>query len=657
MIAWRAARRDATAAEIEAALARLDGEPGLYFGCDAGIAGMHPLQATLAVAPALLLRVFADGLEITCAGASGASLLSHPAVAAWHSSARRGAGQHPVTALRNLLACFRAGSELCLLGALRFESHRLRAHGEDAPDCLGFFCLPETYWQRNAAGRWQHIELAFDLPVVRDDRAELLAGRARAASAASAAPPVSIADDLPPGEYAEMVKRAKVLLRGGSLVSLTLSQSYRRAAHVRASEAFTRLRRANPAPATFFFHDGAGERVFGASPDLQLAIQGRNVDSMPVCGTVARRAGPVGESESLRELFNEEVDAASLAVCSDAMRDDLATCCTPGSLELRERRRPMSLATVVHAVDRLQGRLRADADAWDAMLATTAPAMLTGAPRAAALKAIRTLEKSARGWYGGLIVRVNRDGDALIGTLLRAAVLHEDWAEVRTGGDLLADSDPAREEAESRHKALSLWRALGVEAAAGSVTEAGSFASSLQPLQIQLCDAGDPFPHAVLDTLRGINVEVDASNAAALLLIGSDASRCARVLADHPRQVVALGDAACHMIASDGARLSATPEHGRTLRGGATDLSPREWPRAFLTARYAQVKLQKDALPAGWEVWARDRQAEPLIVAHRASRRIGLLFRPDSVLSDPDARSLFRSAIAFAAGEREPRDG
>lgn len=123
----------------------------------------------------------------------------------------------------------------------------------------------------------------------------------------------------------------------------------------------------------------------------------------------------------------------------------------------------MSLATVVHTVDRLEERLRAGADAWDAIVATAAPAMVTGTPREEALKTITEFEASPRGWYGGLVVQVASNGDALVGTILRAAVVKDGVAEVRTGGDLMADSSPEREEQESRLKARSLWRAFGLE--------------------------------------------------------------------------------------------------------------------------------------------------------------------------------------------------
>ena len=140
-------------------------------------------------------------------------------------------------------------------------------------------------------------------------------------------------------------------------------------------------------------------------------------------------------------------------------------CASPGSLRLLDRRRPMTLATVVHAVDRLRGRLREGVDAWDAIVATAAPVMLTGTPRALALAAIAAHEAGPRGWYGGLVVEVRASGRARVGTMLRAAAVRDGVAEVRTGGDLLADSDPAREELESRIKAVSLWRALGLAVA------------------------------------------------------------------------------------------------------------------------------------------------------------------------------------------------
>ena len=106
--------------------------------------------------------------------------------------------------------------------------------------------------------------------------------------------------------------------------------------------------------------------------------------------------------------------------------------------------------------------LREGADAWDAIVATAAPVMVTGTPRAAALAAIAAHEAGPRGWYGGLWSRCAATAPPGSARSCAPRRVASGVAEVRTGGDLVAGSDPAREELESRVKAVSLWRALGL---------------------------------------------------------------------------------------------------------------------------------------------------------------------------------------------------
>ena len=447
-------RRPARPDEIEAAWQRLDDGAGLYFGGDAGIAGLHPPAALLLVEPSLALRVFADGLEVAPRDALGAALLARAAVAAWRDAAarRRGGTRWPDCAASSPCSTTAGAYRRCRPGRRAPLRGASPGRGVRAPlveeAALGLFFFAPLSLQRDAAGVWQRVALRFTDAALRQAAAEAAphaaGGRGGMAETGDAPAP---RDDFPPGGYARVVAAALPALDEGGLVSLTLSQSFRRPLAGRTpAEAFARLREVNPAPATFYVDGGDGEVVFGASPDLQLRVAGREVDAFPVCGTVARGHGPVGEAEALRILFDEEVDAASLAICSDALRNDLAPLCEPGSLRLLARRRPMALATVVHAVDHVHGRLRPGVDAWDAIVATAAPAMVTGTPRAAALAAIAAHEAGPRGWYGGLVVEVRGDGAARVGTILRAATVRDGVAEVRTGGDLVAGSDPAREE-------------------------------------------------------------------------------------------------------------------------------------------------------------------------------------------------------------------
>lgn len=625
-------RQRATAAEVDAALTRLGDGPGMYLGVDAGIEGLHPRQAVLMDTPALVLQVLGGGLRVQAPTALGQALLAQPALQSW-VGALPGGGP-PVAQLRALLRAFEPSADVLLLGALRFHAHRLASGTAGADEPLGVLFLAQRFWRRDAAGLWEQVHLSW--PGVPDDT-----------GAAPAAPPPAVnpipaRDDYAPGGHADMVRRALEVLREQPLVSLTLSQSFRRPCTVSATRAFDRLRRMNPAPATFFLNDGSGGQLFGASPDLQLVVQGRSVQALPVCGTVARGAGPVGEAESFRELVNEAVDAASLAVCSDALREDLAPLCEPGSLRLLARRRQMSLATVVHTVDRLGGQLREGCDAWDAILATTAPAMLTGTPRRHALAAIEALEASPRGWYGGLGLQVSADGDALVGTLLRAATLRDGVAEVRTGGDLLADSVPEREEQESRLKAISLWRALGLEEAPAATATA---APALPlPAAVAVHDHGDPFPQAVCDALQGFGLRLQAGAPVAVLL--------GRALPVQPyTHAVALGDAALQLLTQAGGAVQPiSPEHGRLVHCTPTGDAPWAAQGAFTAARYASLALVPGApLPAGWQVWATDADQQPVMLVHAGQRLAGLLVRPESLLSSAQALHALRAAVAFCA--------
>jgi len=327
----------------------------------------------------------------------------------------------------------------------------------------------------------------------------------------------------------------------------------------------------------------------------------------------------------------------------------------------------MTLATVVHAVDRLRGRLRVGVDAWDAIVATAAPVMLTGTPRAHALAAIAAHEAGSRGWYGGLMVEVRASGGARVGTILRAAAVRDGIAEVRTGGDLLADSDPVREELESRLKAVSLWRALGLVVAddlqasvAGAPASPGVAVGAL-PKAVALRDGGDPFGAAVAETLRGFGLALDAAAAPVVLVGGDDAF--VRAQASRHGGLVALGDAAARMLRAAGVAVKAVaPQHGRLVTCVPVPGAPGGAMRPFVAMRYATLVLDgfaegAAADPSGprqdaahtWLPWLRDDAGQPLVLARAADRTVCFLIRPESLLSDPLARDLLRAALVFAA--------
>ena len=636
MISLKVERTQACEQAVREALASLEDHQGAYLGVEAGVPGLHPLQALLTTRTALALEVFADGVQVQAHTRLGLALLQSPELAAWQARAPRGAGLTALQALREFLRCFSPSPDVMLVGALNFDAHRL-AKPEGDGRYLGTLFLVESCLRRDASGLWTTAQL---LPA----NGLELAGACPdlPPHTRSTEPAAEPCDDHPPGGYADMVRGALQALRDEGLVSLTLSQSYRRRVELRAVDAFERLRSVNPAPACFFFNGGQGERLFGASPDLQLVVQGRRVQTFPVCGTVARGSGPLDEAQAVKDLLNESVDAAALAVCTDALRNDLAPWCEPGTMKLVDRRRPMTLATVIHAVDHLQAQLLPGSDAWDLMAATAAPVMVTGTPRAKALQAIGALEVSPRRWYGGLMVQVSSDGDALAATILRAAAVRNGVAEVRAGGDLLADSSPEREEQESRLKTQSLWRAFGLVHAVAQGADQKPDDVGLP--SVRLVDAQDPFGASMKACLLGLGVTLEGAADCALWVGMPDKSELPE------RGAVMVGNAAYRMLRHEGFPVRETlPENGRQIQCRSLPAAPGSWPASFQSARYARFEMADDAPLAGWQVWAEDANGRPVVWVQPHRRLVCIGCRPDSLMSDEAARRVLTLALCHAA--------
>ena len=627
--------------EVDIQFASLEQHAGIYFGVDAGIEGLHPLQATLLSQPALAFHLYGDGIVVKCLTQWGSALVATKEITHWQTKSARGSGQTVQESLRLFLACFTTSPDFMLIGALPFDAHCLNAP-TDFIDPLGIVFLGPHLLRREGTGKWRKIELNVpELPsLVQKNDLAIQPERSTAISLIQDAMASDPQDDSAPGGYAEMVSRALARLKETALVSLTLSQTYRRRVSMKSTEAFARLRKTNPAPACFFLNNGEGLHLLGASPDLQLIIQDRQVVSLPVCGTVAKRSSPVGESLSLQDLINEEVDAASLAVCSDALRNDLAPLCLPGTLHLTHRRKPMMLATVVHAVDRIQGQLLESCDAWDAIFATAAPVMVTGTPRVQALAAISEFEISSRGWYGGLVVQVSSNGDALAGTLLRAAAVEKGIAQVRTGGDLMADSSPEREEQESRLKTLSLWRAFGLEPLAQVQLVRKSVSHT--PQSICLVDCQDPFGAAVLDFVLGLGIRLDPASRTQLR-VGSFQG------ANWPTQnCIAMGDAAYLLLKNSGFDVQEiSPLNGRLSVNRSRYGSPENLPLEFVTVKYTQFQILNTLQPPGWTVWTEDENGIASTWINAEKKLACLLFRADSMMSDKGAQNVFQEALTF----------
>jgi isochorismate synthase EntC len=87
-----------------------------------------------------------------------------------------------------------------------------------------------------------------------------------------------------------------------------------------------------------------------------------------------------------------------------------------------------------------------------------------GAPTDAALSMLAEHEGFERGWYAGPVGWLGPDGDGELMVALRSGVIDGPRVSLFAGCGIVADSDPAREWAESRMKLRPMLGALGLAA-------------------------------------------------------------------------------------------------------------------------------------------------------------------------------------------------
>lgn len=305
-----------------------------------------------------------------------------------------------------------------------------------------------------------------------------------------------------PGEYAELVVKAKESFRRGDLFEVVPGQKFFERCESRPSEISNRLKAINPSPYSFFINLGNQEYLVGASPEMFVRVSGRRIETCPISGTIKRGDDPIADSEQILKLLNSKKDESELTMCSDVDRNDKSRVCVPGSVKVIGRRQIEMYSRLIHTVDHIEGRLRDDMDAFDGFLSHAWAVTVTGAPKLWAMRFIEAHEKSPRAWYGGAIGMVGFNGDMNTGLTLRTIRIKDGIAEVRAGATLLNDSNPEEEEAETELKASAMIAAIRDAKSANTRGAGRDVASVGTGVNILLVDHEDSFVHTLANYFR-----------------------------------------------------------------------------------------------------------------------------------------------------------
>ena len=188
------------------------------------------------------------------------------------------------------------------------------------------------------------------------------------------------------------------------------------------------------------------------------------VTTHPIAGT--RWRGATEEEDELleKDLLADEKERAEHVMLVDLGRNDLGRVCEPGSVKVHNFFSVERYSHVMHLVSTVTGTLRADRNAFDAVVACFPAGTLSGAPKLRAMEIIEELEPTRRGLYGGIVGYLDFAGDADTAIAIRTALVRDGVAYVQAGGGIVADSDPEAEDTETLNKARAVLSAVATAA-------------------------------------------------------------------------------------------------------------------------------------------------------------------------------------------------
>lgn len=263
---------------------------------------------------------------------------------------------------------------------------------------------------------------------------------------------------LDPAQYEQMVLRAKDYIEAGDIFQVVLAQRFTTPFNLPPIELYRALRRINPSPFLFFL-DLPGFALTGSSPEILVRSRDGEVTIRPIAGTRPRGKSAAEDKANRDSLLADPKERAEHLMLLDLGRNDVGRVATANSVEVTDSYTVEFYSHVMHIVSNVVGELAPDKDALDALFAGFPAGTVSGAPKVRACEIIAELEPETRGAYAGGVGYFSPDGSMDSCIVLRTGIVKDGTLHVQAGAGIVADSDPAYEQAECQAKAGALLAA------------------------------------------------------------------------------------------------------------------------------------------------------------------------------------------------------
>lgn len=261
-----------------------------------------------------------------------------------------------------------------------------------------------------------------------------------------------------PAEFMAMVARAKEYIAAGDAFQIVLAQRFESAFDLPPFALYRALRRINPSPFLYFLEFG-DFALAGSSPEILVRVRDGEVTIRPIAGTLPRGKTPEEDRANGHRLLADPKERAEHLMLLDLGRNDVGRVAEIGTVKVTDSFFLERYSEVMHIVSNVVGRLAAEHDVIDALLAGFPAGTVSGAPKVRAMQIINELEKDKRGIYAGCVGYFSAAGEMDTCIVLRTAIVKDGRIYAQAGAGIVADSVPQSEQQECVNKARALFRA------------------------------------------------------------------------------------------------------------------------------------------------------------------------------------------------------
>jgi anthranilate synthase component 1 len=278
-------------------------------------------------------------------------------------------------------------------------------------------------------------------------------------------------------DFLAAIHRTKDYVAAGDVFQTVLSQRFDVQPEADSFQVYRALRTVNPSPYMYFLRftpegplgqagSAAKKKTAGAielagsSPELLVRVHQGKVEYRPIAGTRPRGATEKEDQALAEEMIGDEKERAEHVMLVDLGRNDVGRVSQFGSVKVDRLMFVERYSHVMHIVSTIEGRLKPELAAVDALRACFPAGTLSGAPKVRAMEIIEELEPARRGTYGGAVLYADFSGNLDSCIAIRSMLAIDGKGYVQAGAGIVADSVPELEYQESINKAQAVIRAI-----------------------------------------------------------------------------------------------------------------------------------------------------------------------------------------------------